>query len=277
MIFAGQRRVSPPRVAAAATVVSILSVGAAAQNVGPSPANGCSVTKPPAAAQLDPFYKKYCLATGIPIASSGNVPDAALSMAAEIITNMLAGMSLVRNKLIEANIRVAIIAQREVTSDIPEHKPLARTHPENYLDQRTRGISMGAGANPVTSVGEENLLCYATDRYRGENILVHEFGHTIKLLGIQGMEPTFRIRVQHAYDRAKIAGLGASTYAMSNPEEYWAEGVQSYFDANLYADPPNGIHNAINTRAKLKDYDPRLFELIDRAFNGGAWRPRCPP
>ena len=207
MIFTGQRRVSLPRVAAAATVVSILSVGAAAQNVRPLPANGCSVTKPPAAPLLDPFYKKYCVAAGIAIASSDNVPDSALSMAAEIIVNMLAGMPAVREKLVVANMRVAIIGAREVTTDIPEYKPLARTYPGN-LDQRTRGISTVAGPNPVTSGAEENLLCSATDRYRGENIFVHEFSHTIKLLGIQGAEPTFRIRVQHAYDRAKRRPVG---------------------------------------------------------------------
>ena len=63
---------------------------------------------------------------------------------------------------------------------------------------------------------------------------------------------------------------------MANAEEYWAEGVQSYFDANKTVDPPNGIHNAIGTRAKLKEYDQDLFSIIDAAFKATAWRPRCP-
>ena len=63
---------------------------------------------------------------------------------------------------------------------------------------------------------------------------------------------------------------------MANAEEYWAEGVQSYFDANKMVDRPNGIHNAIGTRAKLKEYDQDLFSIIDAAFKATAWRPRCP-
>jgi hypothetical protein len=63
---------------------------------------------------------------------------------------------------------------------------------------------------------------------------------------------------------------------MANAEEYWAEGVQSYFDANKTVDPPNGIHNAIDTRAKLKEYDRDLFSLIDAAFKATAWRSRRP-
>jgi hypothetical protein len=82
--------------------------------------------------------------------------------------------------------------------------------------------------------------------------------------------------VQRAYDNAKAAALWANTYSRTNAEEYWADGVQSYFDASRMVDPPNGTHNAINTRAKLKEYDQDLFSLIDTPFKGLAWRPRCP-
>ena len=82
--------------------------------------------------------------------------------------------------------------------------------------------------------------------------------------------------MQQAYDHAKAAGLWDRTYAIVNAEEYWAEGVQDYFDTNLTSDPPNGIHNAIGTRDKLKTYDPQLFALIDGAFKGAPWRARCP-
>lgn len=48
--------------------------------------------------------------------------------------------------------------------------------------------------------------------------------------------------------------------------EYWAEGVQSYFHVNGYAKPPNGIHGEINTREKLRRYDPTLYNLIRTVF-----------
>jgi hypothetical protein len=235
----------------------------------------CLVAPPPARLNLDPFYKKYCVAAGIGIGSSGQVPDAALKAAAGVVSQMLTPMPAVRDRLLAAGVRVAIIGEHEVTTDIPEYKELRRKFPNVDYDRATRGLG-ATEASPVSSGAEENLLCYPTDRYRGENIFVHEFSHTIKRLGIQYLDPGFRARVQLAYDHAKAAGLWEKTYSMANAEEYWAEGVQSYFDANRMVDPPNGIHNAIGTRAKLKDYDPELFGLLDRAFGSTPWRPHCP-
>jgi len=262
------------RVGLAQLCLLMLGAGAAAQNG--SWASICSVGPPPSERHLDSFYRKYCITDGIPIASSEHVPDAALQMAADIVSHMLAPMPAVRDRLAVVKLRIAIISEHEVTSDIPEYKPLVRRYPEKNYDERTRGIGANSAVNPVTSGAEENLLCYPTDRYRGENIFVHELSHSIKKLGLEALDPGFGARVVQAYDHARLTGLWARTYSMANAEEYWAEGVQSYFDANSSADPPNGIHNAINTRAKLKDYDPALFAVIDGAFAGAAWRPRCP-
>ena len=40
-----------------------------------------TVTAPPAALELDPFYKKYADAHGVPVVSSNKVPDAPLPIA----------------------------------------------------------------------------------------------------------------------------------------------------------------------------------------------------
>ena len=69
-------------------------------------------------------------------------------------------------------------------------------------------------------------------------------------------------------------GLWRDTYAGSNPVEYWAEGVQSWFDANQQ--PQAGIHNHVDTRAELKEYDPLLSTIIERFMGDRNWRPRCP-
>ena len=61
-------------------------------------------------------------------------------------------------------------------------------------------------------------------------------------------------------------GLWHQTYAATNYQEYFAEGVQSWFNVNKEADPPNGIHNFVNIRDELKAYDPVLYELISRYF-----------
>ena len=48
-----------------------------------------AIGAPPAEWKLDPFYKRYVDAVGIPITSSAAVPDAALLRARDIVTEML--------------------------------------------------------------------------------------------------------------------------------------------------------------------------------------------
>lgn len=67
-------------------------------------------------------------------------------------------------------------------------------------------------------------------------------------------------RLQAAYDAALAAGKYEGTYAATTLQEYWAEGVQSWFDTNITVppgSPPDGIHNEIGTRDQLKTYDLR--------------------
>lgn len=158
---------------------------------------------------------------------------------------------------------------------MPEYRDLDEEYPEVDWDERTRGLG-ATPARPLTSAGEENVMCYAEDRYRGENILVHEFAHTIKGMGVEAIDDAFADRVEEIYQQAMEEGLWADTYATSNPDEYWAEGVQSYFNANLEADPPDGVHNHVDTRRELEEYDPALFAVIDSTFGGVEWSPSCP-
>jgi hypothetical protein len=81
-----------------------------------------SVTAPPPALELDPFYKKYVDAHGIPVVTSAKVPDAALLMARDIVQFMLANRPDLRKELIRKKWKLAIMAQTEVTYDIPEHR-----------------------------------------------------------------------------------------------------------------------------------------------------------
>ena len=53
---------------------------------------------------------------------------------------------------------------------------------------------------------------------------------------------------------------------MSTIQEYFAEGVQSFFDVNAFSRTANGVHNHVNTRAKLRTYDPTLFRLLKEVF-----------
>lgn len=231
--------------------------------------DGCVVTSPPAELNLDPFYAKYCDAAGIPIVSSSAVPDEALGRAWNIITNLLAPRPDLQQALADGGQYFGVMAQTEVTTQMPEYRYLADDPVTNW-DERARGL----GGYPFASGAEENLMCYPDDVYLGESIALHEFAHTIND-ALNLVDDAFESTLTDTYASAMRAGLWADTYAATNATEYWAEGVQSYFDTNIEASPPNGIHNEINTRSELADYDPELFALIDATFVGFEWSPTC--
>lgn len=225
------------------------------------------IDKVPESFQFDPFYQKYLNVKGIPVVSSDKVPDAALYQARTTMLHMLERIpESVRIQIIENNVRVAIMAKDELTTAIPEHRDLNSAFPETNWDTRARGLGATI-ARPATSCAEENVLCYDNDRYRGEDILVHEFAHTIHGMGISFVEQDFDERLEKIFQEAKTAGLWENTYAMSNPSEYFAEGVQCWFNLNKESIPGDGIHNEINTRAELKDYDRALHDLINQYFS----------
>jgi hypothetical protein len=234
--------------------------------IGPTvPCDGAAITAPPASLGLDPFYTRYLDADGIPIVASSMVPDAALARTCEIVRAMLSARDDVRDQMIANRARVAVMAATEVTTDIPEHRDLYTAYPGTDWDARARGLG-GTPDRPVTSCAEENVLCDPGDRYHGESILVHELAHGVHLLGLDPLDASFGARLHAAYTSAIGAGLWARTYAATDAGEYWAEGVQSFFDTNLEADPPDGVHNHVSTRAELLAYDPTLHALIAEVF-----------
>ena len=214
---------------------------------------------------LDPFYRRYLETKGFPILGSEKVSDEALIEAADIVDHMLDGRDDVRQAMIENKVRLVVMAPTEMTTDVPEQRGMT---PKDYWDRRARGLG-GSRRRPVASCAEENLLNLSGDRYRNESILVHEFAHTIHNTGLRGVDPTFDDRLRDAYRNVMEKGLWTKTYAATNAGEYWAEGVQSYFDTNA---PPGRVHNDIDTREELAEYDPGLFKLIDEVFRGAKWR-----
>lgn len=239
---------------------------------GSSPQGGeRRVTAPPPEVartfSLAPFYGKYCDAGGIPVVASAKVSDPALLEAACLIDRMLAGRDDIRRAMAANRVRFAVMAPTEMTTDIPEH---AGHKPRQYWDKRARGLG-ASRRRPAVSCGEENLLGYPGDPYATENILIHEMGHAIHEMGLNSLEGGFDGRLQAACDRALSAGLWKGKYAATNRNEYWAEGVQSWFDTNREEDHD---HNHVNTRDELKEYDGGLAKLLAEVFGDGEWRYR---
>lgn len=212
---------------------------------------------------LDPFYQKHADLNGLPILSSDKVSDAGLIEAGDLIRAMLANRPDVLPAMVKNRCRFVVMAPTEMTTDVPEQWHM-KNDPKTNWDKRARGLG-----GRITSCGEENLLNLRGDRYRNENILIHEFSHAVHRFGVGSLDKTFDAKLKAVHLKAIEKGLWKSTYAATNHSEYWAEGVQSYYDCN---NPPNGSHNDVNTREKLAKYDPELFAFIDDTFRQNPWR-----
>jgi len=241
------------------------------------------VTHPPDSLQLNPFYKKYTDAFGIPIISSDKTPDAALLVARDIVNYMLMKRADIREELVRRKASVLVMAETEMETDLPEHSdwkkperndprltPDERKNYDNpngigsmtdkqYWNQRARGM----GGNEV-SCAEENLLGYAGTKYYGENILVHEFSHNM-MSALATVDTALYAKIQQAYEAAKLKGLYKDQYAINTVAEYWAEGTQWWFWSN---DAFNDGQVHIQSPDDLKAYDPALYHILEQVYFG---------
>lgn len=253
----------------AVAISGVIGAKPAAAPKKPAPPKNKPTAEPPAPGRqfstLAPFYKKHVIADGILIASSPKVSTYALKEAAYLIRKMLAGRDDVLKALVRKKVYVGVMAYNEMTRDIPEHSKL-----DPWMDMRARGL----GGNPVTC-GEENLLGFKGDPYRGESIFIHEFAHIVDGCGLRVVDKTFKTRLKALHAKTKEAGR-FSGYGMGSYGEFWAEGVQSWFNCNRgggLAVRKAGDKRPlqINTRDQLKTHMPELAKFLAEALGGNEW------
>ncbi len=214
------------------------------------------------------FYTQRVTAHGFPIVASAKTNPHALKEAVYIVDQMLAERPDVRDAMIKSGSRLCILSHDEFTTDQPEFAGLEAVpgyeaiSAKEYWDARARGLG-GSETDPISSCAEENLLAYEGDPYDTENILIHEFAHNLHLRGMTNVDPTFDVPLKAAYDAAMTAGLWKGAYASTNHHEYFAEGVQNWFDNNRENDSQ---HNHVNTRTELIEYDPGLAAICREVF-----------
>lgn len=216
------------------------------------------------------FYTQRVSAHGFPIVASDKVNPYALKEAAFLVDMMLAKRPDVRDAMIKSGARMCVLAYQEYTTDLPEFVRMADDKVEefpdlsakDFWDARARGLG-GSETDPLCTVAEENVLGYPGDPYEEECILIHEFAHNIHLRGMLNVDPTFDARLEATYDAAMKAGLWKGKYAAVNHYEYFAEGVQSWFDDNRVNDHD---HNHVHLRSQLIEYDPGLAALCREVF-----------
>ena len=226
--------------------------------------------EPPDKDGVPAFYTQSVRAGGFPIVASAKVSPYALKEAAFLVDMMLAKRPDVREAMIQSGARLCIMACNEFTTDLPEFVKLGVSPDSEYpgvsakdfWDARARGTG-GSEHDPFCTCAEENVLGFKGDPYSTECILIHEFAHNIHLRGMNNVDPTFDVRLRETYNAAMKAGLWKGKYASVNHHEYFAEGVQSWFDNNRENDHD---HNHVNTRVELIEYDPGLAAMCREVF-----------
>jgi hypothetical protein len=238
----------------------------------------CEVEPLSASAGLDPFYTQVCWAEGIPVVASAEVDGLALQAAADILVNMLRPRPDLKAALVSRKLRVGIIGTDQRAVDLPEYRDLPTSYPGTDWDAaRAYGATP---RRPLLAAPEENLICSAADSYPGQSVLTHEVGHTVLDMAIAPTDKSMKPRVEAAYRQALANPVYAHTYAMTNADEYWAEGVQDYFNASRAAygvsGGGDGYDGPIASRATLQQDDPTLAGLVAEVFGDNPWRPSCP-
>lgn len=198
---------------------------------------------------------------------------------AQIVALMLANIGDdVWNNMVRRRVRVGIFSRHEALSVYPEYQDLADS-------PRCKGSCSGsckvtctfdgrkwdtvAGAGGVrAAILESNILCDRYDPYRrSNNILAHEFIHTIH---INGLPRTQTSQLNSAFSEAKRRRLwGLDSYAMATAYEYFAEAGGVWFGVNH-----NGSSGGMDRcrgemacRSHLKNRDPKLYALLRYTFS----------
>jgi hypothetical protein len=86
---------------------------------------------------------------------------------------------------------------------------------------------------------------------------------------VNGEATTSAVKVTGRDKVLIVFGGEKECYAGKNRAEYFAEGVQSWYDTNRTNDHD---HNRIHTRDQLKAYDPGLAKLCQQVLGTSEWR-----
>ena len=113
--------------------------------------DGCVVTNPPNDLLVDPFYTKDCSAGGIPVLSSGEVPDLALQVVWNTIMNMLSARPDIYSEMVRKGTLFGVLAESQVLTDMPEYQDLYTQFPGTDWNQRARGLG-ATGFIPLTKL-----------------------------------------------------------------------------------------------------------------------------
>lgn len=152
-----------------------------------------------------------------------------------------------------------------ISPEYPGTVPKAEYHPgAGWLRDNHRNPAMAGG------VEINNTSIFEAELQRMPVLMLHELAHAYhhQVLGFEHAE------IQRLHRKAVLGGSYAAVertfgnparpntveraYALSSPQEYFAEGTEAYFGRNDFFP---------FTRGDLKAHDPALFELLEKIWN----------
>jgi dipeptidyl aminopeptidase/acylaminoacyl peptidase len=241
-----------------------------------------SVIPPPTTFKVDPYYTKFTYAREFTVLGSTQVSDEALLKANDIIRKMFAYRHDILKAMIADGARLVVLGRHERLSDLPEFKSAV-----NQADSDELRYCDYTPSRKLMVVPEENVLGLPEDPFAGKCMVVSLFAKGLyEIAGLRRVDPQFekkrdkqqyelRVkrldmefdhRLQMIQEMAIAKGVWKGTAAARSRAEYWAAGVEAYFDAAGDNPPPNLADRPINTREALRVYDPDLYGLVDETM-----------
>ncbi|WP_163200259.1 MULTISPECIES: anthrax toxin lethal factor-related metalloendopeptidase [Bifidobacterium] len=232
------------------------------------------------------FYTKFLASkSGITIKADDTVSDKAMeAAAAQVDIELGKSDNGIAAKMKENHASLAIYSPQENVYILPEHRGgFSKTM------YAVEGYGGSMYNNAVSSIAERNILRIResadgrTTKYPNENILIHEFGHAVKLVGMDQLaDKTLSNEFQRLYQSRKDSGMWPNTYAIKNSDEFFATMAAIWF--NVMQEKPDwtdGVRSPVNTRSDLKIYDPETYAFFARIFPASdlpsPWAPKDMP
>jgi hypothetical protein len=119
------------------------------------------------------------------------------------------------------------------------------------------------GGSILYAVGEETLVSIPgyPSPYGSGYVAAHESGHVVEQFALTKSQ---RTRLQDAFDaRTRANGPWLSTYAKSNPHEYFASSTAAFYG---HPRTSSAIDRTVFTRAWLKKSDRHMYGLLTDVY-----------
>jgi hypothetical protein len=228
---------------------------------------------------IDPWYTKFTWAREFTVVGHG-ASDEALLQANDTIRHMFAYRHDVLKALISDGVKLVVLAPDETVSDLPEYQ---RAKGTPRVEPNARFLTYSPDLKLLV-VPQEGVLCSSATATDEGSPVIRVFADALyRVVGLRPADPDFRgnqqyeLRVKRLdvefdqavdllFDKAQAAGKWEDTLASSDKFEYWVAGVLAYFDAQGNNVKPADATAPVDTRERLRAYDPDLFELVHQTM-----------